>query len=296
MKQKSNKWILLITVLSLMSCAPVTEIDDREDVDSGSQTGNNSNGNGNSNVNQNNNSGNNNTQTEVDTLDVLWDCLWAYYPFDDDANEVVLDKAGWENPYDGALFGGKYIDDTPDGKGKALMLNGNKEQYVNIPYNIFKDLEKFTICFWIKDFETGVVITGINPAYDVSYQQNMHWPKLLMRNDGKISFDAYGELYDYNDNCPKFSSYTYTPIQSSGWHHVAVAFDGSTAHLYVDGLVKDNVSARFRKTSDGITKVNIGGNGNGSLPVYISMKIDNVSVYGAYLGSSYIKYIYRNLL
>jgi len=213
--------------------------------------------------------------------------LKLYYTFDDgdcsDATDYENDGIAVNNP--------TYITDTPNGSGKAIFINGDKEQYININFNAFKGLSSYSVCFWINDFTTGAVFTGINPAYDVGYQQNMHWPKMMMRNDGKISFDAYGELYDYNDNCPKFA-YSYTPIQSSGWHHVSLTFDGSISYLYIDGILKDNLNLRWRNPSN-ITKINIGGNLNGSVSVSASMRLDNFRIYSRCLTKDDVKDIYE---
>ena len=139
------------------------------------------------------------------------------------------------------------------------------------------------------------MISGINPsAEEYASRQDNHWPKLFMRNDGKIGFDAYGKYYDYWDTSSKFS-YDYTSIQSSGWHHIAVSYNGSNAYLYVDGVAKDNVKEEWRNPVN-CTKANIGGNGNGSFPVFATMKIDNLRIQSTYLGSAYIKFIYRNRL
>lgn len=215
--------------------------------------------------------------------------LKLYYTFDggdcSDATDYENDGIPINNP--------TYITDTPNGQGKAVFINGNenKKQYININYNVFKGLTSYSVAFWINDFTTGAIISGINPSKENNdYYQNSHWPKLFMRNDGKVSFDAEGKYYDFHDDSPKFS-YSYAAIQSSGWHHMAVAYDGNVAYLYVDGSLMDNVNLSWRNPTN-ITKVNIGGDGNGCFPVYPSMKLDNFRVYSRCLSAADVKAIY----
>lgn len=278
---QKNNIIKVLLALFVVSCSPLAEVDDP----SGSGQGG--------------------PQTYSDSLDVLWKYVWAYYPFDNDANNSVKDESGYEVRKDGTIFGEgtiNYVSDTPSGRGKALMLNGDRGQYVNIPHNLFKDLDRFTISFWIKDFSTGAIISGINPSrVESDYYQNNHWPKLFMRNDGYISFDAEGRYYDFYDDSPKFT-YNYTSIQSAGWHHVAVTYthpsdDDSrgTSNLYIDGVLVDNQTIKWRNPNN-MTKINIGGDGSGCFPVAPSMKIDNVAVYYASWSATYIKFIYLHRL
>lgn len=217
----------------------------------------------------------------------------AYYTFD---NSMATDVSVTTDRYDGVLFGDpKFLDDSPSGAGKSLFLNGIKQQYVNIPYNVFAKMDYFTISFWIKDFSSGSIISGVSSSDRAEAQ----WPRLYMQDDGKILFYTKGDTYS-GDNPP--FAYNYTNIQSSGWHHIAVTCitdekDPSICvlRLYIDGVLMDNVSARWKDPSV-INKVQIGGNGNGVFPIWSSMKIDNVSIFYAALGDGVIKYIYDNKL
>lgn len=216
----------------------------------------------------------------------------AYYTFD---NETAMDMSVSGERYNGVLIGDnvKFLDDTPSGTGKSLFLNGAKEQYVNIPFNIFKDLDDFTISFWIKDFYDGSIISGISS----STMSNAQWPRIYMKNDGRVLF--WVKSSGYYDN-PSFS-YNYLPLQSSGWHNLAVTCTIIRNHdcnlkLYVDGVLVDNVNANWENSGGVVTKVHIGGDANGVFSVFSTMKIDNVSVFSATLGDGVIKYIYDNKL
>ena len=214
--------------------------------------------------------------------------LKLYYTFDggdcSDATDKGNDGISVNNP--------TYTTDTPNGSGKAIVIDGDKEQYININFNAFKGLSSYSVAFWINDFSTGAIFSGINPSQgEYASRQDAHWPKLFMRNDGKIGFDACGSYYDYHDFSSKFS-YNYTSIQSSGWHHIAVSYDGSIAYLYVDGNLKDNVNTDYNNPTN-ITKINIGGNGNNTFPVYPSMKLDNFRIYSRCLTKDDVKQIYE---
>ena len=217
----------------------------------------------------------------------------AYYTFD---NGAADDVSAVGDSYNGVVFNEpKFLDDTPSGTGKSLFLNGAKQQYVNIPYNVFKDMDYFTISCWIKDFSNGSIVSGISSSDDIKAQ----WPRLYMQDDGKILFWTMGN--GYNDNPPY--AYNYASIQSSGWHHIAVTCiknedqykNDCILKLYIDGKLMDNVSAWWKNPSE-VNKVQIGGNGQGAFPVWSSMKIDNVSIFYAALGDGVIKYIYDNRL
>lgn len=215
--------------------------------------------------------------------------LKVYYTFDDgdcsDATDNEVDGMGVGNP--------SFITDTPNGKGKAVHINGIKEQLINIPYNIFKGMDRFSISIWIKDFSTGSIISGIRTS---SYSHDQK-PKLYM-NNSKVCFDANGTNYGVDSY--SFSSYDYSSIQSGEWHHLVVMYDhedyntsSGIASLYVDGVLVDNMNT-YWNDPDRISKVHIGGNGNGTFPSYSTFKIDNVRIYDRCLSKKEVKEIYES--
>lgn len=216
--------------------------------------------------------------------------LKLYYTFDNedctDATDNEVDALGVNNP--------TYLTDTPNGKGKALFINGTKEQYVNIPFNLFKGLDRFSISLWIKDFSAGSVISGI----ESSVYSNDMIPKFYMNSNNKVGFDM--NTYSYGYEVSLFSSYNYSSIQSGKWHHIVVMYDhnedskySGVASLYVDGVLVDNMNSYWRDPS-AITKVHIGGNGNGTFPGYSTFKVDNVRIYGRCLNKNEVKEIYNS--
>ena len=207
--------------------------------------------------------------------------LMSYYTFDkgdgSDATENELDAILVNDP--------SFVSETVDGTGKALMLNGAKGQFMNIPYNVFKNLKKITVSFWIKDFSIGAIFSTIS----ADYPRSDH-PRLIADTDSKFRFYTG---YDNYDTTPSFS-YPYTSIQSGKWHHVVVSMDGDTRYLYVDGARTDSNTAPSWPSEQATgTKVYIGGNKDGEYKMdCITMKIDNIRFYQRCISDKEVKSIY----
>ena len=211
-----------------------------------------------------------------------------YFPFDDETA-----KSTAETQADGVLFGSpSFITDTPSGMGKALFLNGIKEQFVNIPYALFAGLKYFTISFWVKDFSAGSVVSGIY-ASNFNNDSWQYYPRVYFTAEGKISFSC-GSSY-YLSTSPTFS-YSYSDIQSDNWHHIAVTCSNGALELFVDGNYTDKLNSKWSDSAETIPKVQIGGNGNGIYPVFFSGKVDNVSIYKKVLNNTEVKFIFDNKL
>ena len=245
------------------------------------------NGDNNDNNENNNDSGNNGNNSSSIAVP---SGLKLYYTFDNsdckDFTDNEIDGVAMNNP--------SFITDTPNGSGMALSINGNKNQLINIPYNLFKGMDRITISLWIKDFSAGSIISGVE---SINYDSNQY-PKLYLYNNNRIGFDTCGDYYGYSGDL--FSSYDYSSIQSGGWHHIVVMYDHPDNHmytgtgsLYVDGSLIDNTRLSWNDPSR-ITKVQIGGDGNGTFPYTATMKIDNVRLYGRCLTKNEVKQIYES--
>lgn len=222
------------------------------------------------------------------TEDALKQIAAAYYPFDDETARSTT-----KNLANGVLLGNpSFISDTPSGKGKALFLNGIKEQCVNIPYALFAGLKYFTVSFWVKDFSTGSVVSGIY-ASDYNNADWQYYPRVYFTAEGKISFTC-GNGY-YLSTSPTFS-YSYSAIQSNNWHHIAVTCSNGVLELFVDGNYTDKINSNWSDSAETVPKVQIGGNGNGIYPVFFSGKVDNVAIYKKVLNSIEIKFVFDNKL
>lgn len=220
--------------------------------------------------------------------------LMTYYTFDNENADDVTD-----NQIDGTLMNGPtFVDNTPNGKGKALFINGTKEQFVNIPYNPFKSKTSFSISLWLKDFGTGIIFNAV-----CSSNKNHNTPGLLTNPDGKFEFTTgYGDFY--SGKYYPFS-YSYKSLQDSQWHMITLICDAKkdmygnydcTKQLYIDGKLVDTTDGNFGyDSSDSVaTKIQIGGDGEKAYSnlTFSSMKIDNIRFYDRALSNQEIKAIY----
>ena len=202
--------------------------------------------------------------------------LMAYYTFDnEDASDLT------ENELDGTLMNSpSFITETIDGTGRALHLNGLKEQYVSIPYNVFKALAKYSVSLWIKDFSQGIVFAA---------EGGNGLPYLYVRDTQK--FLLYNHRYTAYDLPSYTFAYDCTSIMSSAWHHVAVSSNNGSMVLYVDGVKVDSIKDEYDTST--ATKMNIGGFYSATSS-YATMKVDNVRFYQRVLSDSEIKEIYED--
>lgn len=205
--------------------------------------------------------------------------LMSYYTFD---NEDAADIT--ENELDGTLMNNpSFTSETANGKGKALYINGVKEQYMTIPYNVFKSLTKYSVSFWVKDFSQGAIFSGAGVS-EIDQR-----PRLLVTDNQKFQFDVQ---YSYSGADYRFS-YDCTSIMSSSWHHVVVTTENGLNTLYVDG-VKVDAESSYCYAGSRATKLNIGGNSDGTLNSFISMKIDNIRLYQRTITEKEVKSIYNS--
>lgn len=208
--------------------------------------------------------------------------LMSYYTFDDaDASDIT------ENELDGTLIGDpSFVAETATGNGMALFLNGTKEQFMSIPYNVFNNLTKLSVSLWIKDFSSGVVFSAISD----DYLRSDH-PRLVAGDDNKFYFSSG---YDNYYTTSSFS-YIYTPIQSGEWHHVTVTMNDDTRIFYIDGVRVDSNTASSNTNRWKCTKVYIGGDNDGKYKSgFMTMKIDNIRFYQRCITDAEVKEIYNN--
>ena len=71
---------------------------------------------------------------------------------------------------------------------------------------------------------------------------------------------------------------------------------GNYQNLYIDGVLSDSNSQKWMDIGTAITKVQIGGNGDGKFPVAFNGKVDNVGVFTSALSSAVVKYLFDNKL
>ena len=209
--------------------------------------------------------------------------LLAYYSFD--ANNAD-DMSG--NKYHGALNGGSYITDTPNGKGKSLSLKA--KEYVSIGYNPFADKTAQTVSMWIKDFNIGTLLKLQN-------NQNVYAPTFLISDNLKLSC-----YYDYTTGSLCEANTNMASYQEGKWTMVTLVIsktglngNGNTGNLtfYVNGRRIDSVQKIIRSIG---TSMTIGGlimYGSRELYWNSAMKVDNVRLHGVALTDDEVAAIYE---
>ncbi|MBQ8704279.1 MAG: LamG domain-containing protein [Bacteroidales bacterium] len=189
-------------------------------------------------------------------------------------------------------------------RGSGVFLNAMREEYMNIPYALFKDRHEWTVSFWIKDFGVGNIFaaqnTNPNEYLDAIYTD---YPLLWAGDEGRLILkNAPGEPYN-GDGHP--FSYSYTSVQADGsWHHVVVALKESKvpnsykeykgmARLYVDGSMRDQINFNYNQDwDDDCSKVVFGGDKDGGYPYKSSLKLDEVRFYDRALGNAAVAALY----
>ncbi len=183
--------------------------------------------------------------------------LIAYYKF----NDKTADNSVSKN-MNGNLNGGpEFIVDTPDGTGFAVSLASyEKEQYMTLPYNPFKESKSYSFSFWVKEFAEGSFIRS-DRYFNFEYTE-----------EGKLKLNIY--------NTDSFT-YDATELQADGkWHMLTVVANVDRITLYVDGKPVSSLSesVRFAQGEE--------------LVIRNKMKLDNLRIYNRALNDDVVKEIY----
>jgi hypothetical protein len=212
--------------------------------------------------------------------------LIAYYSFDgENANDLSGHSA------DASFYGEPtFVQGT---KGKAVFLNFLDGHFLNIPQNLFSDLETWSVSFWIKDFGPGNLFSAQNSNYS---NENYDAPKLWATQEGRFSINLEG---GYISNSGTDFSYSYLSAQADGnWHHVTVVasgvggYDYATVKLYVDGSLRDQISCNsYMYTINNCTKIAFGGDKDGGYGYASNMKIDNIRIYNRAISATEVQTI-----
>ena len=234
-------------------------------------------------VNGTNNSASLNVSaTDVNTSLVISSGLQCFYTFDD---------GNTDNGVDGVLANSATI--TEDGTRTYLKLNMITDDYLNIPYNLFRGLTSWSVCFWIKDFGAGNIFSGWNTGSSSAYGDA---PLFWAMQDGKFKIKCRS---NYMPDGGDAFSYNYTNIQSDGsWHYIVITMESvdnqGNAKLYVDGSLKDQITTvHHTNTINDASKVSFGGTKDGLYPFSSSMKLDNIRMYNRTLSNNEVQTLYN---
>ncbi len=147
--------------------------------------------------------------------------LVASYAFDDGAGSNATDASGGGNP--GTLVGGTWA----AGKvGSAVSLNGNSDRVDLPPLGTFYK-SGFTLEAWVKKTSALRVDTGIVGTWSSG------------ANGGPMLWVDHVTGHYYLTLNQGLSNYLDSGVvpNAGSWQHVAATYDGSTAKIYVDGVL-----------------------------------------------------------
>ena len=196
--------------------------------------------------------------------------LMAYYTFDDGtANDIT------ENELDATLINDpSFTTETASGRGKAVFFNSQKDQYMNIPYNPFKDITNYTITMWVKDFGYGSFVKieeekEDNPIFEFYYDEEEFFKFRLSSwwgNGAKGTF-----------------TYDAKSLIDGNWHMLTFTRADGLCELYVDGtlVANKNITDQVAPNVPNILIQN-------------HMYFDNLRLYNRKLKSNEISEIYNS--
>ncbi|MBI4092477.1 MAG: LamG domain-containing protein, partial [Candidatus Kerfeldbacteria bacterium] len=204
--------------------------------------------------------------------DSLNDGLILYIPFSEGTGTTAADRSKSNKS---ATLSGTPAWTTTAGKvGNALVFDGT-DDYATVG-NL--DTNTVSLAMWVKrdratagDFDRLLLSVS-----------NNGWG-LHFANDNTLQFTKVG-VSNVNS--------TGTITDTSGWHHVAVTYDGSNARFYIDGVLDATqaYSVTFDSSSGNYT---IGSRGAAE---YFDGNLDEVRVYNRVLPADDIRELYqRNL-
>lgn len=163
------------------------------------------------------------------TLTYLDEGLIGYWGFDDIENNQVIDSTGNNH---GTIRGARPL---PGFKGQGMAFDGNND-VVEIGPGVLPAGPK-SLFAWVKlpPVPSGV---GTDCDYFIYAGKTKDGAMTFYYNDGV-------ELRWYHHFIPStpgiFDVKHSVELDDNQWHHVGITYDGSTCHMYLDGVVVDTV-------------------------------------------------------
>lgn len=155
--------------------------------------------------------------------------LIAYYSFNASSGAQVSDETGQGN--NGTLINGASLSDGLF--GKAVQFSGNGD-YINVPSAPGLNPENITLSAWINPSLIGdehhYIVSKHRDCCDSPGQGG--YGLRINRSSGSLR----GEIW-LNSSSTLLSVNSTTSIPADIWTHVAMVFDGSNIHLYVNGVL-----------------------------------------------------------
>jgi hypothetical protein len=200
----------------------------------------------------------------------------AYWSFDEGYGTTAQDSTANNN--DGTLTNGPtWQSEDMCISGKCLYFDGS-DDYVEAAENANLDVNHFTASLWVKpQSSSGYILTKGDEA--------------LTNNTYRVYIPEAGSLTA--DIWPPSRKYATVPVATGSWSHIALAFDGSTMRIYINGnqVAWDNVSGTLNTNNDPVT---MGVRYyNGATQNYFKGFIDEVKIYPYARSAAEIKQDYQ---
>jgi len=207
----------------------------------------------------------------VTPVDPAGDGLVALYRMENTVN----DSSG--NAHNGAAVGTPVF--VSGVEGMALEFNGDGSQYVDLgTYDPSADTGQLSVSLWAQWQGLTTFYQGLIGKRDTWSATDMMWQIEANQTNGTLSFARNGSNFADGD-----------PVLPEGeWAHVGVAFDGSTARLFMNGSETGSGAFSFASDTESALVLGacqaLGGNPfNGAL--------DEIGLYNRALSASEMLYL-----
>ena len=193
----------------------------------------------------------------------------AELSFNETSGTVASDVTG--NGWNGTLTGGASW--VAGKSGNAVDLSGTN-QYVALPSGVVSSANAITVAAWV-NLDTVSNWTRIFDFGSGTSNNMFLTPK--NGQTGNIRFEIYTNSISQRIDGT-------APLQTGGWHHVAVTLNGSTGTLYVDGVqVGTNTGMTLKPSNMGATTQNWIGRSQWSTDPYLDGRVDDFRIYNSAL-------------
>ncbi|GGI58358.1 hypothetical protein GCM10011444_26670 [Winogradskyella haliclonae] len=171
---------------------------------------------------------------------------------------------------------------------RSINFDASAQNYIDVEDNLDLDEDSddtvapgasvFTISTWIKR-ESGSTNTSIVSKRDVAYTEGY---------DLKINSLNRVEMNWINGSTRTIQSSVAIP--ENEWHHIAVTHDGTTARLYIDGVLETTETLPLPLDTNRSFLIGAAGR-DGSATAYFDGNIDEVRVWNAALTESQLRFL-----
>lgn len=146
--------------------------------------------------------------------------LLALYEYENNTNDSS------ENGNTATIYSGASVSTG------RLVTGNNNTDYMSIPYTVMHNRTDFTYATWCK---IDTLHTGIKEHVLLSGARTTE--------NNAIIIDYFSGGWHLYINSVKYSFSLNSDIEDLSWHHVAVTRSGSTAKLYIDGVLISTITA-----------------------------------------------------